>query len=190
MDGAPEGGILGVVGEVDGLDEYAAFLKRVVCRRRTVDVAVCTRRAGAVGSEDPCAVLLDIAICVKAIHLPVRRQRVEGILAVFIHLVAGGAVERGEANRHREVAGLRRVLEDKRRRVGALQHRRDELGVRLHAGDVDAYPHRVQRLGDVIGQDAVVGELPAVDRGARDVSRDKAYLEVYVYARAKRVRVR
>ena len=190
VDGAPEGGVLGVVGEVDSLDEYAAFLKRVVCRRRTVDVAVCTRRAGAVGSEYPCAVLLNVAVCIEAVHLPVRRQRVEGILAVFVHLVAGGAVDGGKANWHREVAGLRRVLEDKRRRVGAFRLRRDEVGVRLHAGDVDAYPHRVQRLGDVLGQDAVVRELPAVDRGARDVSRDKAYLEVYVYARAKRVRVR
>ncbi len=184
---APVVRALVVRGEADGLDVDSALLEGIVGDRGAADVGDRAGDPRVVGREEPAAVVDLVVVRVVANHLPVRVERVEHVRTVGDR-VASGSRHRREANRHREVARLRGVLEDERSREVALLLHRHETRVGLLAGDVDADLHRVQGLGDVLGNEAVVVEPPEAHRGpAGELARHKADFEVDVDARAERV---
>ena len=182
VDRAPVVRALGIGREADRLYEHAALFERVVRNGRAADVSYGAADSRIVGGKDPAAVRNAVVVGVVAAHLPVGGERIEHVLAVA-YGVSSGTVGRGEANRHREVAGLRRVHEHERGRVVAFGQHRHELRIGLLARDVDADLHRVERLCDVLWNEAVVVEAPAADRiRAVELAGDKAYLEVEVHA--------
>ena len=182
VDRAPVVRALGIRREANRLDEHAALLERVVRNGCAADVRRGEVDSIVVSHKEPTAVRNAVVIGVLAAHLPVGGERIEHVLAVA-YGVSRRASGRGEANRHREVAGLRRVHEHERGRVVAFGQHRHELRIGLLARDVDADLHRVERLCDVLGNEAIVVEVPAADRiRAVKFTGDKAYLEVEVHA--------
>ena len=187
----PVRGILVVAGEVNRLHEEAAVRERRVVvplrkvvrlgERRLHRIPDAPRAKDGVRGHRARAGI-GIGSLVKG-EVPEGAQRVEGIDAAVVGSRRIGVdrvfrLLRRKDDRKREVAGLRRVLEDELGREVAARGIRHERRVVKATGDVDADLHRLQELRYLGRANAGVLDVPAA---AVCLRRNQAYLEVEVF---------